>query len=60
MGREEILKLVDSGMVETVVNIKHGSQLVPGYVQKILIANKEFKLYNLNLNDSAVERRVMK
>ena len=60
LGREEILKLVDCSSVDTTVNIKHGSQLIPGNTQKILIANIEFKDYNHKFNDAAVERRVIK
>ena len=60
LGREEILKLVDCSSVDTTVNIKHGSQLIPGNTQKILIANIEFRDYNHKFNDAAVERRVIK
>jgi len=60
LGREEILKLVDCSSVDTTVNIKHGSQIIPGHTQKILIANIEFRDYNHKFNDAAVERRVIK
>lgn len=58
LSREEILSLLDQG-TNTIVNVKHSSQMIPGKIKRCIISNFPLHYDNIHFSHDSISRRLL-